>query len=166
MLVALFNFSFASLIDTFSFEADFTQSITDDKKQVLTYSGHLVALKPMYAKWEYKKPIKKDVYINSYNVTIVEPELEQVIIKRIESKFDFFTILKSAREIKKNVYAAFYKDIKFIIISNDDTTESISYKDEFDNDVKIVFTNQIKNKKFRRSLFTPNFPLRFDIIGD
>jgi outer membrane lipoprotein carrier protein len=162
----LFTSSFASLGDIDAFEADFTQSITDDKNKVLTYSGHVIAAKPMYAKWKYTKPVEKDVYINSYNITIVEPEIEQVIVKRLKSKFDFFSIIKNAKEIKKDVYETYYKESKFTITAKNSLIKSISYVDEFDNKVKIIFTKQIQNKKRDINIFTPKFPLEFDIVRD
>lgn len=162
----LFTLSFASLKNIYSFEAEFTQNITDDKNKVLTYSGHLTASKPLYAMWQYAKPVKKDIYINSHNVTIIEPEIEQVIMKSIESKFDFFKIVDNAKEIKKDIYEAFYKESKFTIISKNDFIESISYFDEFDNKVQILFTNQKQNIEINNEIFTPNIPTDYDIIND
>jgi len=166
LMTILFTFSFASLTNIYSFEANFVQNITDEKNKVLTYSGHLVAAKPMYAKWEYLKPIKKDVYINSHNVTIVEPEIEQVIVKRIESKFDFFNIVESAKKIQENIYEAYYKEVKFTITVKKSIIESISYLDEFDNNVEVLFSKQKQNIKIDIAMFRAKFPLEFDIISD
>lgn len=162
----LFSLSFASLKNIYSFEAEFTQNITDEKNKVLTYNGHLIAAKPLYAMWQYTKPVKKDIYINARNVTIIEPEIEQVIVKRIESKFDFFNIVEHAKEIKKDVYEAYYKESKFTIISKNNFIESISYLDEFDNKVQILFTNQKQNIEIDNSIFVPRIPLEFDVIRD
>lgn len=155
---------FASIKDINSFEADFTQSITDEKNKVLNYKGHVLALKPQNAVWNYTFPVKKDVYINKYNVTIVEPEIEQVIIKRIESSFSFFNMIKNAKKIADNTYQAYYKNSKFVIVKDKGSIQSISYLDEFENSVKITFKNQIVNKKIDTKLFTPKFSLDFDII--
>ncbi|MDT8339162.1 MAG: LolA-like outer membrane lipoprotein chaperone, partial [Sulfurimonas sp.] len=127
---------FASLQELTSFEADFAQSITDEKDKVLTYNGRIVALKPQNARWSYIEPVKKDVFINDFQVTIVEPEIEQVIIKRIESNFDFFKIVSGAKKIDQNTYVAFYRETKFTIVKNGAFIESISYLDEFENRVK------------------------------
>ena len=155
---------FSSIIEINSFEADFKQSITDDKNKVLTYKGHVSAIKPQTARWSYKTPVNKDVFINKYEVTIVEPEIEQVIIKRLESNFSFFNMIKNAKKIKKDTYEAFYKSSKFIITMKDDSIESISYIDEFENDVKIVFKNQLTNKDIDKNTFIPKFSLDFDVI--
>jgi len=156
----------ASLGDIVSFQADFTQSVTDDKKKVLTYNGSVLASKPQNALWRYSKPVNKDVYINSRRVTIIEPEIEQVIIKRIESNFDFFNMIKNAKKVEKNIYMAIYKDSEFTITTKDELIKSISYIDEFENSVEVVFDNQKQNDKINKELFIPNIPLEFDIVRD
>lgn len=157
---------FASLENITSFEADFTQSITDDKNKTLNYSGDIIALKPQNAKWSYIKPVKKTVYINDFEVTIVEPEIEQVIVKTLESNFDFFKMIANAKKTADNRYEAIYKNTKFTITQNNSFIESISYTDEFENRVNIVFKNQKQNQSINKEIFTPKFPLGFDIIRD
>ena len=158
--------AFASFDGLNSFQADFTQSVTDDKNKSLVYKGHVVASKPQNAVWNYMEPIKKDVYISKYSVTIIEPEIEQVIIRRIDASLDFFNMIQNAKEIEKNRYEANYKESKFTITTNNKLIESISYLDEFENNVKIVFKNQKQNEKISRELFTPKYSLEFDVIRD
>jgi len=157
---------FASFNNINSFEADFTQDITDDKGKTLTYSGHITALKPQSVRWSYIKPVTKEVYIDKFEVTIVEPEIEQVIIKKLESSFDFFKMIANAKKIKENSYLAHYKESKFTIVKSGALIESISYLDEFENSVKISFKNQKQNKNIDMKIFTPFYPLGFDIIRD
>jgi outer membrane lipoprotein carrier protein len=166
LLVLAYTLSLASFYNLTSFEADFTQSVTDDKNVSINYSGHLIASKPQNALWNYTKPIKKDIYINNFEVTVVEPEIEQVIIRKIESDFNFFNMLKNAKKISKNMYEANYKDSNFIIKTKNKTIESISYLDEFDNVVKITFKNQKQNIKVDAEIFFPKYPLDFDIVRD
>jgi len=147
-----------------SFEADFQQKITDDKNATLTYKGHIQAKKPQYALWEYKEPVEKSIYITSRKVTIIEPELEQVIIKYISSDFDFFSMMQHAKKIDENSYLAHFKEVKYKINVKDGEIISISYRDEFDNSVTILFTNQVKNRTLKKELFEPKIPLDFDII--
>jgi len=157
---------FASMSNITTFEADFTQIITDDKKKELHYSGHLLASKPQDAKWTYTVPIKKTIYVNSLQVTVVEPEIEQVIKRRISSNFDFFEIIQSAKKVSKNLYIAKYNETSFALVVENDTLISISYLDQFENSVKIIFKNQSQNKKIDKNLFIPKYPLDFDIIRD
>ncbi|WP_324170536.1 LolA-like outer membrane lipoprotein chaperone [Sulfurimonas sp.] len=158
--------SFASIDTLKSFKANFTQTITDEKNKSLVYRGQIIASKPQNALWNYKKPIKKNVYINSFRVVVVEPEIEQVIIRNIKSDFDFFKILKSAKQINKNTYEAKYRESKFTIIIEKEIIKSISYIDEFENNVKIIFSNQEQNKKINNEIFIPKYPLEFDVIRD
>jgi len=165
-LLLSFTLSFASFDTINSFEADFTQSVTDDKNKSLVYEGHIIASKPQNAVWNYTKPIKKDVYINRFDVTVIEPEIEQVIIRKIESNFDFFSMIENAKRIEENKYLANYKESKFTITTNGKLIESISYIDEFENKVKIVFKKQKQNQEINFELFIPRYPIEFDIIRD
>jgi outer membrane lipoprotein carrier protein len=166
LLILSVSLASASLNNITSFKADFIQTITDDKQKVLKYEGSIVASKPQNALWKYRVPVEKDVYINAHNVTIIEPEIEQVIIKEIESNFDFFKMIHNAKKIDKNHLIAHYKDTAFTIELDNEKLLSISYIDEFENDVKIIFSHQIENKSYNISTFTPNIPLEFDIIRD
>jgi outer membrane lipoprotein carrier protein len=166
LLTFFVTLSFASLGEIDSFEADFTQSITDDKGKKLTYTGHIIASKPQSALWNYIKPVKKDIYISEYSVTIIEPEIEQVIIRKISSNFDIFKLIKNAKEIEKNRYLTTYKNTKFSITTKNNLIKSISYIDEFDNNVEIIFKNQKQNKEINKEIFYPNIPVEYDIVRD
>ncbi|MDQ7045388.1 MAG: LolA-like outer membrane lipoprotein chaperone [Sulfurimonas sp.] len=158
--------SYASLDTINSFKADFTQSVTDDKNATLQYSGNLSAQKPQNAVWHYLLPIQKDVYIDRFRVSIVEPEIEQVIIRRIQTKFDFFHMIKNAKKIDANRYEAYYEESKFIIDMQNKLIKKISYQDTFENTVIIVFTNQEQNVKMNEDIFTAVYPLDYDVIRD
>ncbi len=157
---------FASLNDVTSFDADFIQKITDDKNKVLVYKGHIVASKPQNAFWKYITPIEKNVYITKFQITIVEPEIEQVIIRKVSSDFDFFKMMKNAKKIKENLYNAHYKDTIFTISTQNSIITSISYLDEFENRVKITFSNQKQNLDIDKKVYRAKFPLDFDIVRD
>lgn len=166
ILLFLYTSSFAFFDNLNTFQADFKQTVTDENNKVLSYSGSVVASKPQNAVWTYTTPIKKEVYININKAIVIEPEIEQVIIKHIESNFSFFNMISNAKKIKDNVYIANYKESKFTIITKDDLIESISYLDEFENKVKIVFKNQKQNIAVDSKLFFPEIPIDFDIIND
>ncbi len=158
--------SFASFENIYSFKADFLQSITDDKNATLSYNGTIKAKKPQEAVWNYLLPIKKDVYIDKYQVIVVEPEIEQVIIRNIKSSFDFFQIIQNTQKISENKYAGFYKETQFFISTENNLIKSIFYKDSFENNVNIIFTNQEQNIKIDEKVFVAKYPLEFDIIRD
>jgi len=166
MIFVLYSSGFASLNEIKSFEADFIQNVVDEKNKKLSYSGHVVAKKPQDAVWNYISPITKTIYITKSVITIVEPELEQAIVKSIRSSFDFFSMIKDAKKVDENSYLATFKESKFTIIMKNKLIKSISYIDEFENSVKIIFENQKQNKEINKELFTPNIPIGFDIIRD
>jgi len=157
---------FASLNNINSFEADFIQNIADEKGKVIEYAGHVLAKKPQYAFWSYTKPINKNVYILPQRVVIVEPELEQAIVKFIDSDFDFFNMLKNAKKISHDTYTASYNNANFKIKIKKGEIVSISYKDEFENDVVIRFSNQKQNIEISDTKFIPIVPDEYDIIRD
>ena len=166
LYLLLSTFLLASIDNINSFEADFIQSVTDDKGKTLTYKGHVRAIKPQHALWNYTEPISKDIYINSRSVTLIEPEIEQAIIRRIESNFDFFKMIKKAKKTGENSYIASFQNSKFKINMKNNLIKSISYNDEFDNSVEILFEKQKQNIEIDKNIFTPYIPLDFDIIRD
>jgi len=157
---------FAISEKTDTMKADFVQTITDDKNSTITYKGSMLAKRPSMAMWHYKEPIEKTVYVTATNVTIVEPELEQAIIKRLDNSIDILAILASAKEEGKNSYTAIYKSKEYHIATHSNMIDSISYTDAFDNLVKIVFSEQQINKKIDNGLFEADIPADFDIIKD
>jgi outer membrane lipoprotein carrier protein len=160
------SLALASLDSIHSFHADFSQAVTDDKNTTIQYSGKIWAQKPQEALWRYITPIQKDVYINEFNMTIVEPEIEQVIIKNIQAKIDFFQMIKNAKKIDPTRYEAYYNNVRFMIEMNEKVIQSISYQDDFDNTVIISFTKQKQNTKIDKEIFEAKYPLDFDVIRD
>ena len=75
-------------------------------------------------------------------------------------------MIKNAVKAGDNIYEAHYKERKFTIVTENNLIQSISYKDEFDNSVKIVFKNQKQNIDIDEKVFIANYPLAFDIIRD
>ena len=147
LLLFLATASFANINNIQSFEADFKQSIVDDKNKTITYNGHVKAMEPQYVFWKYIKPINKQVYLVKNQAIIVEPELEQAIIKKVGDNLDFFQLMKHAQKLDNNRYRAHYNNTTFTITTKGDSIVSISYKDEFENRVTIKFTHQIVNEK-------------------
>ena len=155
---------FADLTHIDSFEAEFTQTVTDEKGKKLHYKGHIIASKPQYALWNYTQPIEKKIYISLYRLTIVEPDLEQVITRNISNEFNFFKMLKNAKKLTNNKYETTIEHIKYTITLANNTISSISYTDEFSNDILITFMQQKTNQPIDKDLFIPKYPLDYDII--
>lgn len=165
-LIMIFNLANSSVLDMSSFEADFKQIITDDRGKELSYSGHIVASKPQYALWKYKEPVEKSVYITPHYVTVVEPEIEQAIIRKIASSFNFFNMMQKAKKVTDNLYVATLNESKYTIKLENSLIKSISYLDEFENEVNIIFHNQTKNRVISENIFRAKIPLEYDIVRD
>ena len=163
-LSLLSTLTFADIFTMNSFEANFTQTIINEKKNVLEYSGHILAMKPQYAFWSYTKPSTKLIYINKNRVTIIEPELEQVIIKNIHKNIDFFKIIKNAKKINKDTYTTTFQSTKYTIKIEKSQLKSIHYQDQLDNKIVIEFTNLTINKTITPEVFTPSIPVEYDLI--
>ncbi|WP_345974040.1 LolA-like outer membrane lipoprotein chaperone [Sulfurimonas sp. HSL3-7] len=157
---------FAISEKTDTMQADFVQTITDDKNSTITYRGDMLAKRPNMALWHYKEPVQKSVYITARNVTVIEPELEQVIIKKLNGSVDILAILGAAEHVGKNSYRAYYSGKEYLISIKDDKIDTISYTDAFDNRVSIVFDKQQINQKIEDSRFKATIPQDFDIISE
>ena len=166
LLTSIITIGFSNTIKIDSFEADFKQVVVNDKKNELIYTGHVQAKKPQFALWLYTSPTEKQIYISDNRVTIVEADIEQVIIKHISNAFNFFNMIKNAKHIDNNTYVASFQNIKYIIKFKESKIQSISYQDELENDILITFSNQQQNQKIDNKIFIPIFPLEYDIIED
>ncbi|MBA1437484.1 MAG: outer-membrane lipoprotein carrier protein LolA [Epsilonproteobacteria bacterium] len=156
----------ADITKLVTFQANFEQIIIDEQNKKITYKGNVITSAPSFAMWKYNNPINKTVYVSKDKVVIVEPELEQAIIKKIQSNLDFFSLLQQAKEIKKDLYVADYLQTKYFIKTEGLKIVSIVYTDEFENRVQILFHDQKVNKKVDFKQFTPAIPQEFDIIND
>lgn len=148
-----------------SFKADFNQKVTDTTGKTLVYEGKFY-YKNENSLWQYLSPDKKRVYINKFEVMIVDDDLEQVVISK--EQVDLKNILKNITLHKKDknykIYKAKYNDIMYYIYVNNDILTNISYKDELDNKVSIDFTNTKINTDLEDSLFKYEIPNNYDII--
>jgi len=147
-----------------TFEASFKQSITNPSGKKVSYTGTLHIQEPNKIKWQYKNPIEKLVYIKKYTVTIIEPELEQAIITKIDKEINILNLLKNAIKTSDNTYTSNFNNTEYILQLKDQKLTQISYKDEIDNDVVISFKNVLQNHKIDSKTFKFFIPYEFDII--
>lgn len=157
-------FGFADSVRSFS--ADFTQQITDDTNQTITYEGNVDATRPDKARWQYFKPVEKSVFVIGHKVTIIEPELEQAIVKTFRDEIDLFKILSKAEKLDDETYLATHKSQQFLIKIRDDVPMAISYKDAFENTIRILFSQQKINRNYSETLFIPNVPAGYDLLSE
>ena len=157
-IIAIFSYLNALSLPS-NFRADFTQTITSDKK-TLNYKGELY-LKNNLIYWHYTKPIEKKIWITDKKVYVYEPDLYQVTISK-RPQLDLIKIVKNAKKIEGNEYLAQIdkKKIYFIFTK---TLNKLWYEDEVGNLITIKFNNQSK-KELNSSLFKPQFPSDVDFI--
>ena len=150
----------------YSFSASFEQRIVDDQNKTITYYGNVWSKRPDMALWKYEKPIEKSVYIRGKRVVIIEPELEQALIKNINNDIDFFAIISAAKPIGKGKYQTNYMDQIFTITLKQGVIERIEYQDTFENKVVMQFSDQRQNKLIDDEKFTAKVPKEYDIIKE
>ncbi len=168
LLLTLFlaNIATASIKDLKSYEAHFTQTIIDQDDVKVVYKGVFKALKPLKAVWHYDQPVKKSVYINSRQIVVVEPELEQAIYKESQKAFTLFNILEDATMVDETTYEKKIDDRIYRLKVNKHTIISLTYKDNFDNKVSIVFDNQKPDAIIHAKAFHPIISEDYDIIQE
>jgi len=164
LLIFLTLSLFANFIELHSFSADFKQTITDDQNKKLIYTGSLQAKEPQSALWLYKTPVQKSIYIKENRVVIIEPELEQAIIKHIPANFDFFHMIQNAKKVKKDTYMAMIDNKTYTIILDKGIVKELLYADDFGNKIQILFLHQSQNKAIKSSIFNPIIPSEYDVI--
>lgn len=166
----LYLFLTCSVLLAFPFELEsidskFEQRIVDDHNKTITYTGTLLAKKPSLAHWHYATPIEKDIYIKQNYVTIIEPDLEQVIKKDLGENIDIISIVKRAKEVSENYYIAIYNEKKYHIhLSEAKVLHSIGYDDDFGNKTTIEFIAPKLNEAISDAAFEVTIPEGFDII--
>lgn len=150
--------------DINSFHSTFTQTIIDEHKKKLVYTGELWASKPQNALWTYQKPIQKSVYINGAHLTLIEPAIEQATIRTLNGDIDFLEIIKKAKPIDTSRYSATVNNQTYFIDFSNDTLSSINYTDSYENQVMIKFLNPVTNKPIDASRFKVIIPEGFDVV--
>ena len=148
-----------------SYRAEFIQSVTNSSNNTIIYKGDVVIKQPYYIKWIYKTPIKKYLFIIKKQVTIIEPELEQVIQTKLTKELNILTLIKQAKHIKNNQYISKIYDIDYFLTFQDKKLVQIDYQDELDNHITIKFTNISYNIPIDISEFKFNIPYDYDFIS-
>ncbi len=163
LLFFVITYSFAK-INTASFTADFNQSVTNDQNKTLHYTGKVYYLYPDKIRWVYETPVKKEIIVKNRTVTVIEPELEQALIKKIKDEIQLQKILKEAKQISKDGYKAEVDKKEFYITAPNGVLKSIRYKDELSNEVVIRFLNLKIDSDINESQFEVKIPQDFDLI--
>ncbi|MBE2983794.1 outer membrane lipoprotein chaperone LolA [Campylobacter sp. RM9344] len=147
-----------------SLQSDFTQTV-NSQNQSISYSGKFYARNDNVALWIYESPTPKKIYFDKQRVVIVEDELEQAIISRLDETPNLTQILTHAMQIQPTLYKAIYDGVEYFITVKNDLPTMIDYKDRLDNKIKITLKNQVANKQISEEILTPVIPQGYDIIN-
>jgi len=166
ILLAFPLWLFALSIDFDSLSADFTQTVTNEHKKKIVYTGILLVKKPDKAYWNYKKPVRKEIFINGDEIVVYEPELLQAVMMRKKNLPNIVEILKNAKELDGGKYKAVSGQKEMIFTMAGGMPERITYKDDMENSVEIVLKNGKKNASAPNSAFEFKAPANVDVIKE
>ena len=159
--IYLFGGSLFENISTF--QADFRQVVTSDNTNIV-YQGEIYIKKPNSLFWKYQAPVRKLVYILNRRLFVVEPDLEQVIIRNISKVDRFVEILNQSRKVSENRYIANIENREYLITLHYGKLHRIIYNDELDNRVEITFSNVKTDIELKNSIFIPQIGEGFDKV--
>ena len=154
-------FAFFENISTF--QSSFRQIVTSDGKEII-YSGLIFIKRPNSILWKYQYPIEKSIYIRDRSLFMVEPDLEQVIIKSISTSFQLINLLEDSQKIDENRYSTKVNEKEYLFILKNSILHRVIYNDELGNFIEVTFTNPKIDKEIGDNLFIPNIPNYFDRI--
>jgi len=170
MKLLILSFFFATLLfannlqKINSFEATFKQSIINNSGKKIVYTGKIYMKKPLQLVWKYNNPIEKFVYIKKNKVTIIEPDLEQAIISKLNKGFNIVALFENSKRISPSQYISTFNDIKYKLTIIDNKLQQITYKDNLDNSISIDFSHIKQNQPIINKIFKFQIPQEYDII--
>lgn len=146
-----------------SISANFTQTLISNEATI-TYTGNFYARNDNKALWIYEKPTPKKIYFDINKVVIIEDELEQVIVSKLENTPNLAQLLKNATHIKDTLYKTEFDDVEYLITTKNDLPYRMDYQDKLGNKIKILFENVKQNAIIDDKTLTPIIPSFYDII--
>ncbi len=151
-----------------SFQANFTQKITNTKNKSIHYSGKVRFSDQILLKWEYLKPTKKEVCTDGYELLVVDHDLEQVSNYYINKGFNLTVILNKAKPYKdkKTIFTAEYEGVVYTIqVDSKGRLSRVAYFDDLDNTVLIIFEKMKYGKgKLKLKSMQCDYPKNYDMI--
>ncbi len=166
LIISLFlaNVLFGNILDFKTISIDFKQIVKNKSGKDVIYKGGLKIKGNDKILWNYKIPVEKNVFINKDKVIIDEPELEQVITSSLNDELNMIKIINNSKKVSQNTYENIIDNTKYTIIIENNILKSVSYKDELDNKVLILFTNFQKDVFINDSVFSFTIPKNYDVI--
>ncbi len=147
-------------------QTNFTQKVTNEQGATVTYHGRMFAnQRSNKALWEYTSPVHKKIYYTGNGkLVIIEPELEQAIFAKLHKVPNILKLLAEAKEGKNGELHTRFNGINYTIRTDGNKIISISYLDEMQNRVNIIFSNEKINRFIDNRRFTYHVPSSYDIL--
>jgi len=155
---------FAAGLSFKSLQSDFTQVVNSEGKSV-SYQGRFYANSDNTALWIYESPTPKRIYFSAERVVVIEDELEQAVISRLDDTPNLTQILAAAKQIEPALYKADYDGVDYLIAMKNGLPLNIDYKDKLGNKIKITLKNPVKDAEISKETLTPIIPQGYDIIN-
>lgn len=168
---------------TIAFSGQFSQSVYDNKSQLIEEAnGEVVFKKPHFFKWIYQAPHQNQIIGDGETVYIYDPDLSQVIMSKFsQSKNNnpanifFLNNIDESFKVTKILIddEAWYrcdsksKDIDYQSIEisfNEDKIQGMRVVDGLQNKIIINFVNIIQNPNIDEASFLFNVPDNVEVI--
>ena len=82
----------------------------------------------------------------------------------LDKEINILNLLKNAKKISIDTFISDFNNVSYSLIIQNNKLKQISYKDEIENDVVILFTNVKQNHTINQKVFKYFIPFDFDII--
>ncbi|WP_300366054.1 LolA-like outer membrane lipoprotein chaperone [Hydrogenimonas sp.] len=165
MPLLLGTFLFGSLPVPQQFRADFNQTVINtDNNQTLHYSGHVAIKVPNRAKWVYSRPVPKTICLLEDRAWVIEPELEQATLYRLDKAIPLLAILENAKKIDTGHYTARYNGVEYDLrVDEKEKLKAVEYTDELGNRVILLFSG-IDTSPIDSTETECTIPREYDVI--
>lgn len=170
-----------------SFKADFTQTLSNERGDILeTSSGEVYLQNPGKFRWVYKKPYSQLIITDGVTLWIYDEDLEQVTIRDISKTIDKTpaAVISGQEDVNKyyetndlgkidgyDWIELTPKDVEnqysnIRLGFNGDELGMMILFDNLGQVTRIDFRNPVRNKRFGGPLFTFEIPENVDVIDD
>jgi len=163
LILALLLAPLMAQINIHTLKSRFIQKVINEQNRTLQYEGVIYFKAPNLLRWEYTYPLKKSVFVHGNEAVVIEPELEQVLVKRVNTP-TFFSLLKNAQEITPNHFVTTYQKDRYHIYLKNGVIVKVTYTDRFGNRGIIEFLNPKQNKHLDLGVFSYHIDPKFDVI--
>lgn len=176
------------LTSVHSLQADFVQTILDNKGRVVEKSKGKMALeRPGYFRWQVSQPISQLIIVNDTRIWIYDPDLQQVVIRSLAKAAGTtpaFLLTNTAQALKKDFVVQRIASPRFwewysLTPKNSDSMYSSIQLGFFKHEIKemrmndnlghntvIQFNHLRRNIKLSPALFKFRLPAHVDVIDE